>query len=939
MKRLVFLSIILFSLQAKAQYYQTGTESTNTQWRIISKKGINLIFPADAETFASTYLNSLLAADTILGKASISSKKPFSVVLHNHSVVANGFVSWAPSRMELITFPLDVDNVTMWHNNLAIHETSHVKQMQSLGQNFFKAASYLLGEQSVGFAAAMVPQWYLEGEAVYNETKFTKSGRGRNASFYQHYRTKILSTGKNYKFDKLLNGSYRDYVPNQYALGYQFVSYANHRFGVYTWNKVIDFVSKWPITVGPFYFGVKKFTKHSPRRLSDATFVHNDSLWRANFDSTAVDGIQISANNRSYSNYLYPYQTVNNEIICYKTSLKRTPEFVKIDSLKDEQTLIKSGSLISRPYINDSLIIWSEYKANIRWEQVSYGRIIKFNYRTGKRTVYSNKAQYFAPVYSAKTKSIIVLSRTPEGFTTIQQISKNGNPQVIYTFNPNCYPQEMAVDGDLLYVSVVTNTGKQVVQINSEGKAKTILKNSTAEIKGIHVSRGNLYFSATDGFVENLFCYNVLQNKTYRVINSKYGTCNVSVTTNNQLVYSNYTNGGYCINRSELLPNNFVEYEKIEASVPALIQNETQQISTSETEEISYKSEKYSKIRHLINLHSWAPLFIKPIDLAEGNIEADFGATVMSQNLTGTTVMTLGYGYKKSAPYNHLFNATVQYSGLWPKISASFDLLPQNAYLYAVENSGYYPAEQRKEFRFNVSIPLYLSTGNVVTYALLFTNFVYANSYLYSESVGGYRSGNFKFDNGFYFSLLTRTAHRDLFPRLGTTLRFNYVTSPASSQNIGSMMSIISRVYLPGIAANHSILIKSSYQKQNLEKFYYPNIIEFPRGYTDHISEEFFGIESNYALPLCYPDFNIGMLLYIKRLSLNLFFDYAQNYYITSYNRQLNFITEELHSYGFELSADYHFLRLRFPIQLTFQLAWPQNSKPVSSFGLNFSIN
>ncbi|MCK7535208.1 MAG: hypothetical protein MZV63_31595 [Marinilabiliales bacterium] len=64
---------------------------------------------------------------------------------------SNGYVSWAPRRMELYPLP-GQDNLPMWPaEQLAVHEAAHVLQLSSLNRTgLARALWYLLGEQSVG---------------------------------------------------------------------------------------------------------------------------------------------------------------------------------------------------------------------------------------------------------------------------------------------------------------------------------------------------------------------------------------------------------------------------------------------------------------------------------------------------------------------------------------------------------------------------------------------------------------------------------------------------------------------------------------------------------------------------------------------------------------------------------------------------------------------
>lgn len=938
-KRLLLCLCFLVPIKLFAQYYQSGTESFGTSWRKISANGINLIFPSDAEIFASSYLNSLLVADSLTGADYGLGSTPIDVVLHNHSILANGMVVWAPKRMELITFPFDYDNSELWNNHLAIHEMRHVKQMYALRRNQYKRMSFLLGQQAVGIAAALAPPWFLEGDAVYSETKFSNSGRGRNAEFYQHYRAHYLSRDSYFEYDKWLNGSFKDYVPNHYAFGFQLVDYVNSNFGPSTWNNVLDFASKWPFTVRSFYFGTKHTLKLSPRRLTYKNFAHRDSVWTSSFDTSAIEYPVLSPKHKVYTSYSYSYKNSSGNIISYRTSLSQTPAFVLLSN-GNEKVIVKPGSLIGNPYINDSLIVWSEYKSNIRWEQKSRGRVIKYNYKTRKKTVFKQKGIFYSPIFYKPAGRLVALSYTSSGTLSVVKLLSSGEVLTVYTFENRVNPQGIKTDGELLYVIATTPSGQQIMQIDNEGRASVVVPPSYTTMTSFCVSRGNLYFSATNEFCENIFCHNILSGNTIKIVNSKYGSRYPTVAADGSIIFSCYTVDGYYVANTKVEKIYPIDFKTIRPNISDEIGASESKVSRAGLTDTVYTSQKYSELKHLFNFHSWAPLFIKPLELVSGDYQFDFGATVMSQNLTGSTVFTAGYGYKPRADFNHLFNATVQYSGFWPKFYASFDLEPDNATLYKVKTDSLSVSKQRISFKISMSIPLYLTSGKIVTYIMPFSTLVHTNDYFSSLGQNAYEPGYISNDNGLYFSALSRMSHRDLRYKFGTTLRLSYVSSLGTGNNLGNLFAVVSRVYLPGFFSNHSIMLKSSYQHQNLRNFYLSNKIEFPRGYSRLPSENFFGVNFNYALPLCYPDYNFGMLVYVKRLSLNMFYDCAKNSYVYMKNGTLVNVSQNLSSYGLELTTNFNILRFSFPIELTCRLAWPNNGGDmVSWFGLSVAFN
>ena len=72
----------------------------------------------------------------------------------------------------------------------------------------------------------------------------------------------------------------------------------------------------------------------------------------------------------------------------------------------------------------------------------------------------------------------------------------------------------------------------------------------------------------------------------------------------------------------------------------------------------------------------------------------------------------------------------------------------------------------------------------------------------------------------------------------------------------------------------------------------------------------------DYIFPIAYPDWNLGSVLYVKRLRGDFFIDYAYNSYRTVNAAQTAYIWPNEHnfSFGCELTADYHFLRTILPL-------------------------
>ncbi len=135
------------------------------------------------------------------------------VIIHNYTTNSNGYVAWAPSRMELYPTP-EMNSIPLNPDRqLATHELTHVLQMESLNKGFTKVMSVLTGQQFTGIVSALLPLWFLEGDAIFSESVLTQSGRGRNASFQKELKALVVEKGNLYKYDKMVNGSFSELRP------------------------------------------------------------------------------------------------------------------------------------------------------------------------------------------------------------------------------------------------------------------------------------------------------------------------------------------------------------------------------------------------------------------------------------------------------------------------------------------------------------------------------------------------------------------------------------------------------------------------------------------------------------------------------------------------------------------------------------------------------
>ncbi|MBZ0243324.1 MAG: hypothetical protein K8F24_08940, partial [Bacteroidales bacterium] len=224
-KHQVLFLLFLMPLWLSAQYYLSGEDPASLRWKQINTNYFRIIYPQESALQAQK-LARLLDQTYHASRLDIASPALRSdLILHNQSVISNASVAWAPRRLDFYTTPAQDGYAQDWFKQLATHELRHVAQISKLNQGFGRLLNIILGEQaSAGLLGAFIPMWFMEGDAVTNETMLSFSGRGRDGIFLSKMRAQLLQKGY-YVYDKAYFGSYKDYTPNIYELGYYLVAH------------------------------------------------------------------------------------------------------------------------------------------------------------------------------------------------------------------------------------------------------------------------------------------------------------------------------------------------------------------------------------------------------------------------------------------------------------------------------------------------------------------------------------------------------------------------------------------------------------------------------------------------------------------------------------------------------------------------------------------
>ncbi len=948
-KRSLFLLLIVCFQVSRAQYFQTGQDPASIRWRQINTPNFQVIFPGYFEEQAQK-LALKLEKVYEYGSYSLDYKpRKISVILHTQTVKSNGLVAWAPRRAEFYTTPHQSIYPQDWLEQLALHEFRHVVQVDKLDSHLPGLIKTILGEQGTALVfGTHLPWWLIEGDAVVTETALSHYGRGRLPSFLMEHRAQVVQKGV-FSYDKAYFGSYKDFVPNHYKLGYYLVGNARARNGIQLWEDVLNRSGKKPVTFSPLNKVLKKHTGFKKTGLYRSIFDSLHVAWNeADRRFKPQPSQKVSPPNRFYSSYIHNHWLNDSTIISLKRSFDEIPSFVKIEPGGKEEKIFFPGTIFNESVsFRDNWIVWSEHIPDPRWEHSGHSLLRLFNIQTKQRIEIKPQFKSFSPVLSPeKTKLVVVETDFSNNyFLTVYQLPSGKMLKRFQSQENNYFFSPAWLNDDEVAAVVLARDGKRLVRVNFDTAEMTILlEKELGNIKSLRVSDGSLYFIGSWSGKNSLYRYHLNTREVDRLYEPRFGVDYPALSPGGDaMVLSDYEADGFRLIEVPVRAEERVPLSGIKkASYPlaeALAAQEKGIPDLSLEDTTAYPSEKYSKAAHLFQFHSWAPLFIDA-----NAYEFTPGASLMSQNKLGTSETVLGYKWYLSEKAGQ-FYARYSWKGWYPVIdfewnggnrASSYSLIQQTkdsrgeVIRQDTTRQRYTWGENRGSFK--IRLPLNLGKGAFNRY--LQPEFQYHfSSYKRNESTPEkFLDGNFhSLGTRLYFHQLLRKSFHDVYPNFGLILDGTYRYSPGGTLDPGNIKALQSVLYLPGVLKSHGMKFYGGIQQTNNEgTISFSDVVKYARGWGRINTSSVFTATADYKMPLFYPDWNIGRLAYFQRVKLALFGDYSQlkgNYY--DHGKKTGSFEKNIVSLGLELSTDANILRFYAPADIGFRASYLPELKNV----------
>lgn len=652
----------------------------------------------------------------------------------------------------------------------------------------------------------------------------------------------------------------------------------------------------------------------------------------------------------SYTQYSSP-QFFGDGYIATKYDRGRVTRVVSVDKSGEERELARTATLSSRIISQDDKIFWTEYTPSKFWSLQSFSNVrsISVDSLTGraskvKTLIKGENIFFFTPMgergyaymeYDVSNIPTIVV--VDSDMQPLQRVEVKGSESSLNGMAWDHKSQTLAIillDDKGMRLSRVDLDTEEIVDLTSP---------SYVTRRELSAADGKLYFTSISSGKDEVHMFDLEQGREYRLTSSKYGSF-AGAAKSDSLVMLTYSIDGYLMAEQAIEPDSmlFVEQTLLPKDIldPGFIdwdkypKIDTMKLSL-EVDTAAMVSKRYRKAKHIFNPHSWAPIAIDPAEIIdEKEFNLALGATILSQNMLGTMTTTLGYGYVFDKNMS-LYQGSVEYMGLPVHFDFGFKYGGDYQSVISLSDYPYLGTVGRyANASLLASLPINLSTGSSVRGIEPYVGISYENDIMINPIDLGYDTGYSKMSAGILFSNYHYQSIKDLAPRYGYVVDLSTTMNPFNG-NFGKIFNGYGSFYLPGILAQHSLNIKGDIQYQDLGFYNFTQKKLYPTGVDYSIPANYlYSSGVYYKFPVAYPDGGIPSLLYIRRIYMNLFGEYAH----MRYNLQGDTYISNPYSYGGELLFDFNIMRIGVDLNAGISVYKPSDRGTIVGAVFSFSI-
>jgi len=889
-----------------------GGNPPSHKWKQINTDTVRVIFPAGLETEAQRAASVIqaMARDTT---ASIGQQLyKINIVMQNQTTIANGYVALGPFRSEFyMTASLnnfDLGSIN-WNDALSTHEYRHVQQYNNFRNGASKLLYRLFGEEGLLLGAdASVPDWFYEGDAVYNETRLSNQGRGRIPYFLNQYPA-LWNAGKDYSWMKLRNGSLKDYVPSHYPLGYLLVNYGYRKYGNRFWEKVTHDASAFKGLFYPFQKAIKRYSGTDYRGFIKNAF----ASYRQPVNQEPATGITpvFPVNKKFVTNYYFPYQLGEESVLFLRSSYKQVPGYYLKKGDKVKRLATRAISIDEQYSYRNGKIVYATYRPDARWGWRDYSEIRIMDINTGKQQILTHRTKYFTPDISPDGTRVVAVLMDGKGNNALHLLDAASGALVMALPNTGEYifTDPKFINDNELVSAVRFKDGRMALAKISTGKGEPewLTPPSYAVIGYPQVYDGMVYFTASYFDNDEVYAVSLKEGRCYRVSRDITGDYFVN-RYKDKILFSRFTAEGLQLAEQKAGTMTEVNSMTLQESFhryPVAGQGDGTHGFLQQVPAQRFAVKRYSKTKGLLNFHSWRPYYEDP----------EFTFSLYGQNVLNTMETQLYYLYDQNDRTNAVGLST-SYGGFFPFINAGTQMT------FARQDSVQNLLRQWNQLNTYVglSVPLNFSGGMTYKFLDFGTYYFLRNEFNTGLNKDVLATNTFTYlDHFISWSQQVQSARQHIFPRFANSVSIDH--RYAVTRLKGYRFRASAALYLPGLFLNHNLVLTGSFMQRDTSRALFSSGFANARGYADYYrtnaGSRMWRLSANYHFPRLLPDWGFGDILYFRRIRANGFYDFQR---LFSNNKRNH---ADLRSAGMEFYADtrwWNVYELTFGIRFSYLL-------------------
>jgi hypothetical protein len=872
LRPLLALAGLLALAPAQAQYF--GGNPPSLRWNRIDSDTLRVVFPRGLDRTAGRvsdiahHLGRTTTAD-LGGRI-----RSIDIVLQPLPVVSNAYVGLAPWRSEFFLTPPQNSlwlGGLPWADLLALHEYRHVQQFMNFRKGLSRLAWIVAGEQGQALANSMaVPDWFYEGDAVWQETALSTQGRGRLPEFFNGYRS-LWQDGRAYPYMKLRNGSLKDYVPNHYQLGYLLVARGREQYGPDLWGRVTDRAVRFKPLVFPFQGSFRaatgqrfrdfaRETLSPPAEGPDKRQPRTDARWL------------FPAPKRNVVEEHLPFVLGSDSILTLRASRRDIPAWHLTVRGHDRRLAVRDIALDEWYSHAAGQVAYAAYRPDPRWGWRQYSEIAILDLRTGSRRFLTTRTRYFSPALSPDARRIAAVHVDTDGSSALHILDaatgavtqRLPNPRGLFITHP-----AFSRDGIDIVAPVRARAGQMALAAfnASTGSMRILVPFSPTPIAFPRPTGGKVLFTAAREGRDRLMSVDIGDGAITEVASDHTGVYGADLDTARNILYlPTFTAQGQRIRLQPAPAGRTVADwtdEKLPLLVPIGLGDRSRTLSDS-IAHVDRPPKPHPRTNRLLNIHSWRPFYEQP----------DWTFSLYGENVLNTFRTEVYHQYNENEGFNKTgFDAS--YAARYPWLTGGLSFTDGRNVTFPAAGST--PARTFRWDEWNANaglrLPLNLTRGRHYRYLTLASQ--YNLQQVRYETTGSVKPTDRDFtflQSTVAWSSQSQQAPQQIHPRFAqaVTLRHRVgIGNTAANQFLAS-----GALYIPGIARTHSLVLNAAVQvRDTLRQYAFSNSFPLSRGYPGVDYPHMWKWSVNYHFPIAYPDFGILQLVYLLRVRANVFYD------------------------------------------------------------------